>query len=190
MGNNILQNNQNDFYELKRESQRKQKKGLPFIMSSVILWTLITILQATDLRLGLKNLFTFCCAALLLPLAALFAKVIRSDTFKKSVNPFDKLGILCTVNQVLYILIVMWAFDRKPEAMMMLFAMVFGAHLLPFGWLYDSKAYLIAAVLGSIGPLILAMTLGNFATGIFMTLLELVLTIMLFHEMKMLEKRE
>ena len=76
------------------------------------------------------------------------------------------------------------------EAMMMLFAMVFGAHLLPFGWLYDSKAYLIAAILGSIGPLILAMTLGNFATGIFMTLLELVLTIMLFHEMKMLEKRE
>lgn len=190
MENNILQNNQNDFYVLKREAQRKQKKGLPFIMSSVILWALITILQATDLTLGAKNLFTFCCAAFLFPLAVLFSKLIRSETFRKSANPFDTLGILCTVNQVLYLLIVMWAFDKNPEAMMMLFAMVFGAHLFPFGWLYDSKAYLIASILGSVGPLILAMTLGNFAIGIFMTLLELVLTIMLFHEMKMLEKRE
>ena len=122
----------NNINELRREAQVIQMKGAPYMMASVILWTCATICRILPVSLYMKNLLTFCCPMLLVPLALLFSKMIGADIFKKTDNPVNKLGILCTCNQLLYLLIVMWAFSMKPEVMMMLFAMVFGAHLLPF----------------------------------------------------------
>ena len=155
-------------------------------MASVIIWLVISLIQVTDLTLGEKNLYTFFCSTLLFPLSVLFAGMIHADSFKKSKNPFDKLGLICTMNQMLYLLIVMWAFNEKPEAMMMLYAMVFSAHLLPYGWVYDSPSYKLASVLGTIGALLTALVFGNFVTGLFMVVLELLLTVLLFMEVKKL----
>jgi hypothetical protein len=35
----------------------------------------------------------------------------------------------------------MWLFSAVPEKMLMVLAIVFGAHLMPYGWLYKSKVY-------------------------------------------------
>lgn len=59
-----------------------------------------------------KNLLTFCCST---PLVSL--------------------------NQMLYLLIALWIYAAVPEKMLMVYAMIFGAHLLPYGWLYQSKSY-------------------------------------------------
>lgn len=56
-------------------------------------------------------------------------------------NPLNELGILFSVNQFLYLLIVMWVYQAVLDKMVMVLSIVFGAHLLPFGWLYNSKAY-------------------------------------------------
>ena len=42
---------------------------------------------------------------------------------------------------MLYLLIAMWIYAAVPDKMVMVIAIIFGAHLLPFGWLYDSKVY-------------------------------------------------
>ena len=94
------------------------------------------------------------------------------------------MGFLCTMNQMLYILIVMWAFSQKPDAMMMLYAMVFGAHLLPFGWVYNSRGYTFVSITETIGALILAMSFGNAVAAAFMVIMEVVLTILLFIELR------
>ena len=76
--------------ELKRESQIAQKKGLPFIMSSVILWTAIAIIQLSDLDITTKNMYTFMCSAFLMPLAFMFSKLVRQGCLRdqqiRSVN--------------------------------------------------------------------------------------------------------
>lgn len=40
----------------------------------------------------------------------------------------------------------MWVFSAVPEKMLMVYTMVFGAHLLPYSWLYKSRTYLVFAI--------------------------------------------
>lgn len=169
---------------LKKDVQLKQKKGLPFIMSSVILWGLIAVIQLMDLDIMTRNMYTFMCSCLLMPLATMFAKIVKAKLYERSRNPISKLGFLCTMNQILYLSIVMWAYSQKPESMMMLYAIIFGAHLFPFGWVYDSKAYLGAALLNTAGVIVIGSTFGSAAAAAFVAVVELILTICLFIELR------
>jgi hypothetical protein len=164
---------------LKKDAIMTQKKGLPFIMASVVIWMLIFLLQFGDRGIKATNMLTFMCSCLLMPLAFFFSKIVKADIFQKTDNPINKMGFLCTMNQMLYILIVMWAFNQKPDAMMMLYAMVFGAHLLPYGWVYDSKAYSFAAITETIGALIIFHLFGNVMTAAFMIIMQIVICICL-----------
>ncbi|MDL2327390.1 hypothetical protein LJC64_01850 [Ruminococcaceae bacterium OttesenSCG-928-A11] len=98
-----------------------------------------------DMPILTKNLITFCCTAPLLPLAYMVSRVLKID-FEGKGNPLTKLGILFSLNQMLYLLIAMWVYPTVPEKMVMVIAMIFGAHLLPYGWLYQSKSYYVVAV--------------------------------------------
>ena len=93
-----------------------------------------------------KNLFTFICAAVLLPLSYFVSKLINVDFQNKS-NPLTELGILFSVNQALYLLIAMWIYPTIPEKMLMILAIIFGAHLLPYSWLYRSQVYFTLSIL-------------------------------------------
>lgn len=76
------------------------------------------------------------------PLAWGLSKVLKID-FEGKGNPLSKAGILFSVNQMLYILIAMWVLSAVPEKMLMVYAMIFGAHLMPFSWLYRSRSYMV-----------------------------------------------
>ena len=64
-----------------------------------------------------KNLFTFCCSAVLVPLAWMISKMLHID-FEGKGNPLTKAGILFSVNQMLYILIAMWVYAAVPDKML------------------------------------------------------------------------
>jgi len=124
----------------------KQKKGLHFILASIIIWCAVLAVQLTDVPILTKNLYTFCCTAPLLPLAFFISKIIRVD-FQNKGNPLTSLGVLFSINQILYLLIAMWVYPTVPEKMLMVIAMIFGAHLLPYSWLYKSKSYMALSVI-------------------------------------------
>ena len=126
--------------ELRNDITLKQKKGLPFICASVVIWLLILIVVLLDLSQEKENLFVFCCSCPLLPISWIIGKILKTDIFEKS-NPLGNVGFLFTCNQFLYLLIVMWVFNAVPDKMVMVYAMVFGAHLLPYSWLYKSISY-------------------------------------------------
>ena len=131
--------------ELRRDCAKLQKKGLHFILASVFIWMAIWIVHLTNLPIQTKNLLTFCVACPMMPLAWMFSKLIHVDFQGKS-NPLTSLGLLFTVNQILYILIAMWVFSAVPEKMLMVYAMIFGAHLMPYSWLYQSKSYMVMSI--------------------------------------------
>lgn len=124
--------------ELKIDNTKKSKRGLPFIIASVIIWVGVLCVHLSTLPILSKNLLTFCCSTPLVPMAYLISKLIGVD-FQNKDNPLTKLGILFAVNQILYILIAMWIYAAIPEKMLMVYAMIFGAHLLPYGWLYQAS---------------------------------------------------
>ena len=169
--------------ELIKDCAQRQKRGLHFIMASVVIWGLILAVQLTDLTIEQKNLFTFCCSAVLFPLAWGLSKVLKID-FEGKGNPLTKAGILFSINQMLYILIAMWVFAAVPEKMLMVYAMIFGAHLMPFSWLYQSKGYLVFSIAIPILALIVGLMYAPFVLAIMMVVIEAVFSVWLYLESK------
>ena len=63
---------------------QKQKRGLHFILASVVIWCAMTVIYFSELPILTKNLFAFICTGMLLPLSFLISKIINVD-FQKGV---------------------------------------------------------------------------------------------------------
>lgn len=169
--------------ELRNDLIIKQKKGMPFIIASVATWLLITIVASLDIAIDLKNILVFCCSVPLLPLSWVIGKKIGVNIFSKE-NELGDLGFLFTINQVLYLLIVMWVFRAVPNKMIMVYAMVFGAHLLPYSWLYKSKAYKYFSIIIPVFALVLGNLFSGFVVAGALTITELIFVLVLQKEFK------
>jgi len=173
--------------ELRIDCSIKQKKGLHFILASVIIWIAVFIIHSTSLPILTKNLLTFCVTAPLLPIAYFISKVIKVDFQNKS-NPLNNLGVLFSLNQMLYLLIAMWIYPTIPEKMIMVIAIIFGAHLLPYGWLYQSKSYYVFSVLIPFFALFMGINFAPDKLALFMIGIEVIFSIMLIFENSKLAK--
>lgn len=173
----------NDFYLAKAEMTRKQQRGLHFILASILIWILVACVHATDLDPLTKNLLTFCCTAPLVPIAWVISRFIGVE-FSDKESPFSSLGIILSCNQMLYLLIAMWIYGAIPDKMVMVIAMIFGAHLLPFGWLYDSKGYYAMSCIVSVGALIVGLLFTPFTLACVMIGVEVVFSLILWRENK------
>lgn len=171
--------------ELKLDCSKKQKKGLHFILASVLTWTLVLVVELTSLPILTKNLLIFCCSVPLMPISFVISKIIGVD-FQNKDNPLSKLGLLFSINQIVYLLIAMWVFSAVPDKMLMVFAMIFGAHLMPYSWLYESKSYLILSIAVPIMALIIGLTLPAWTIASVMILVEVLFSILLAIENKKL----
>lgn len=152
---------------LRKDMIVSQRKGQPFIVTSTIIWVSITLVTMMKVSLPVQNLLIFLLFMSIVPLSWFVGKWLNVDIFSKE-NPLTNLGFLFTCNQLIYLLIVMWVFSAVPEKMHMVYTMVFGAHLLPYSWLYKSRTYFVFAILIPI----LALVLGHMAS---MTCLSLVM---------------
>jgi hypothetical protein len=163
----------------------KQKKGLHFILASVIIWCAVFVVHLTSYPILTKNLLTFCFTAPLMPLAYMISKIIKVDFTNKG-NPLTNLGVIFSLNQMLYLLIAMWVYPTVPEKMVMVLAMIFGAHLLPYGWLYKSKSYMVLSVIIPIAVLIVGINFPAYFVAGLMILFEVIFSISLIGEVKRL----
>lgn len=169
--------------ELRNDIIIKQKKGLPFIISSVVIWLLITVVASLQIDINLKNLLVFCCSTPLLPLSWIIGKKIGVDIFSKE-NELGNLGFLFTMNQIIYLLIVIWVFNAVADKMIMVYAMVFGAHLLPYSWLYKSKSYQVFAVIIPALALVIGNVFNGFVVSGTLAIVEIIFAISLHNELK------
>ena len=171
--------------EMRVDSAIKQKKGLHFILASVIIWTAVLVVHLTTLPILAKNLLTFCFTAPLMPLAYMISKIIKVDFTNKD-NPLTNLGVLFSANQILYLLIAMWIYAAVPDKMVMILAMIFGAHLLPYGWLYQSKSYTVLSIVIPIVTLIIGLNFPPYFVAGLMIVVEIVFSLLLSIEVKQL----
>ena len=174
--------------ELRFDVAIKQKRGLHFILASVLIWGAVLLVHLTDLPILTKNLYTFCCTVPLVPLAYFISKIIKVD-FQNRDNPLTNLGLLFSVNQMLYLLIAMWIYPTIPEKMLMVIAMIFGAHLLPYGWLYKSNTYMVVAIIIPISSLIVGLNFTPYILAIMMILIEIIFSVSLIKENSILNNK-
>ncbi|MDO5027980.1 MAG: hypothetical protein Q4E36_01830 [Bacillota bacterium] len=169
--------------DLREDNIKKQQRGLHIILASVLIWLGVFLVHLSTLPIITKNLLTFCLGAFLLPLSFLFSKFLKID-FQNKTNPLSKLGLIFSLNQMLYILIVMWVYGALPEKMLMVYALVFAAHLLPYGWLYRSKTYYVMSILIALAVLVLGVLRPSSFVAAFMLGAEIVFSILLAFENK------
>ena len=72
--------------------------------------------------------------------------------------------------------------------MVMVLAIIFGAHLMPFGWLYKSKAYSVMSVLISFTAFIIGIMFNAIVVSMVMLVFEIIFCIWLIFENKSLNK--
>lgn len=173
--------------ELRLDCSVKQKKGLHFILASIILWCAVLVVHLTSFPIETKNLLTFCFTAPLMPIAYMISKVIKVD-FSNKTNSLTNLGLLFSLNQMLYLLIAMWVYPTVPEKMVMVLAMIFGAHLLPYGWLYKSRSYMVMSVFIPIAILIIGCSYQPYIVAGTMVLFDIIFSLLLIFEVKKLPK--
>ena len=66
----------------------------------------------------------------------------------------------------------------------MVIAMIFGAHLLPYSWLYNSKTYIVLSIIIPILSLIVGLNFANYTLAIMMILIEIIFSVLLSFENK------
>ena len=173
--------------ELRLDCAIKQKRGLHIILASIIIWLVIAIIHFSSIPILTKNLFTFVCASVLLPLSYFVSKLINVD-FQNKDNPLTELGMLFSVNQALYLLIAMWIYPTIPEKMLMILTIIFGAHLLPYSWLYKSRIYLVLSILIPFLALIIGLNFEPAILALTMMGIEIVFSLALVWENKKITK--
>ena len=184
--------NEHDMQEaiqsMRQDSAAKNKRGIAFIGASIVIWLGILIIQRMELPVNTRNLYSFFMTSLLMPLAAMITRIL-GIRMQNAENPLNRLGFLFTVNQMIYIMIAGWVYSVMPERMIMVLAMVFGGHLLPFAWLYISQAYAVSAIVVSLGALIIGCCFPSWVVAAGMLIYEGFFTLWLFLENRRLESR-
>lgn len=123
----------------------KTGRGINAMIAGVILWSLFAATGALigdEFILALVYLFG---AGLLFPFSLLVAKVLRLDPYAKG-NPLGPLAGILGAVQILFIPLMWGAAFVSPHSVPWFLAVLVGAHLLPYAWLYRSRAYLVASI--------------------------------------------
>jgi hypothetical protein len=142
--------------KLKLEIQLKAKNGIDFIFAASILWFgVFLIWKYTNNTSYNKSVFTFIFGSILIPLVLGFSKILKTN-WKIKDNPLQPLGLWLNFAQLIYFPFLIFILIKYPDYFIMTYAIITGAHLFPYSWFYDEIGYAIAAILISVGSMLIA----------------------------------
>jgi len=145
--------------KLKLEIQLKAKNGIDFIFAASITWFgIFLIWKFTNNTSYEKSVFTFVFGAILLPLALGFSKILKTN-WKIKDNALQPLGLWLNFAQLIYFPFLIFILIKYPDYFIMAYAIITGAHLFPYTWFYDEIGYAVAAVIISIGSMLIAINI-------------------------------
>ena len=136
----------------------KAKNGLNFIVAAIFIWLLITYIWTLPYSVGSRGLMTFYAGGLMLPLAWVFSKLMRTS-WSMPDNPLQPLGLWLNFAQLAYFPILFFVYLRHPEQFIMVYVIITGAHFLPYAWFYNTRSFAVMAVLISVGAMWLGLKL-------------------------------
>ncbi|MDL4843245.1 DUF7010 family protein [Aquibacillus rhizosphaerae] len=135
--------------EMRNKLSVSGKNGIGFLLSAVVIWSIITVIFLQPIETYQKNIFMLFSTGLMFPLSIGISTLLKADWKFKDI-PLGNLGMYLNVAQIIYFPILIWAIVKNPEVAVIFFAIIVGAHFFPYGWLYDAKAYYIMAPLISV----------------------------------------
>ena len=151
-------NIQSRFENLRISLSVKAKNGIDFISSASIIWLLIAIVWTLNSSTYNKSVLTFIVGSLLLPLALIASKLLKTN-WKDKENPLQPLGLWLNFAQLFYFPFLIFTLIKSPDYFIMVYAIITGAHFFPYAWFYKTSLYAIFAGIISVGSLTLGLLL-------------------------------
>ncbi|MCP3029891.1 hypothetical protein LF817_00910 [Halobacillus sp. A1] len=172
--------------EMKSELAIKSKHGISFLTAAVVVWLIITVVFLLPIEITQKNVFMLFTSGLTFPLSIISSKLFDVD-WKAENLPLSVLGLYLNLAQLMYFPIIFLVFTKSVEDMAAVFAIITAAHLFPYGWLYDAKAYSFFSPVVSVLIFALSLTLSInnlWLIPLLMCVALLVLTTLLYRSYK------
>lgn len=144
--------------QLRLELSVRAKNGIDFILAASIVWIAITYVWTLPYPAYNKSIITFMVGGVMMPLAILFSKLLKTEWTIKS-NPLQPLGLWLNFAQLFYFPFLFFVLFKMPDYFVMVYVIITGAHFFPYTWFFKSVAYAIAAGVISIGAMILGLIL-------------------------------
>lgn len=146
-----------EFEQMRLEIRLKAKKGIDFILAASFIWLgAFAVWKYTLYNSYEKSVLTFILSAVLFPLALLFSKVLKTN-WKIKENPLQSLGLWLNISQLIYFPFLLFLLARYPDYFIMGYAIITGAHLFPYAWLYKETGYVLTSIIISAGSLVIAL---------------------------------
>lgn len=171
-----------DLDTLKLELSLKAKNGVNFIIAASIIWLLIAYVWTLPYSAYDKSVMTFIIGGLMLPLAWLFSKVLKTSWTVKD-NPLQPLGLWLNFAQLFYFPFLILMLIKSPDYFAMTYVIITGAHFFPYAWYYNEKAFAIMAGVISIGALLIGLSVTAermFIVPLFMSIALILLSVLIF----------
>ena len=148
--------NNTELDNLKLELSIKAKNGLDFIIAATIVWFAIAYIWTLSFSAYDKSVLTFIIGSLLLPLALLISKILKTEWTIKE-NPLQPLGLWLNFAQLFYFPFLVFILIKQPDYFVMTYVIITGAHFFPYAWYYNEKGFAVMAGIISIGALLIAL---------------------------------
>lgn len=171
---------------LRIELSLSAKNGLNFITAAVLVWGIITIIWTLPYSSYNKSVLTFISSGLMLPLAFMFSKIMKTSWSLKH-NPLDPLGLWLNFAQLFYFPILVIVLLVIPDYFIATFVIITGAHFFPYAWFYKENSYAVVAGIAAIGGMLLSLILDDeqvYFIPLFMTVSLIALSLSLFYGYK------
>jgi hypothetical protein len=172
--------------KLRTELSVKSKNGINFTLAASIVWLIIAYVWMLNFDSYNKSVFVFIVGPLLLPLAFLFSKLLKTSWTIEG-NPLQPLGLWLNFAQLFYFPFLVLALIIIPDYFVVVYAIITGAHFFPYAWFYKTNWYAVFAGIISVGVLLLGLFLPNnkmFLVAVFTSIMLFVLTAGLYIDSK------
>lgn len=172
--------------QLRLELSVRAKNGIDFILAASMVWIAITYVWTLPYPSYNKSIITFMVGGVMMPLAILFSKLLKTEWTIKS-NPLQPLGLWLNFAQLFYFPFLFFVLFKMPDHFVMVYVIITGAHFFPYAWFFKSVAYAIAAGVISIGAMILGLILTQenyYVIPLFLSVSLLILAASLFMNYK------
>ncbi|PID06642.1 MULTISPECIES: hypothetical protein [unclassified Sporosarcina] len=142
--------------EMRKDLSIKGRNGISFLLSASIIWLIITIIFMQSIEIAQKNIWMLFSTGLMFPLSVGVSYILKAD-WKFETNALGSLALYLNLAQIIYFPILFWSMLKSPHDAIMIFAIITGAHLFTYGWLYYAKPYYIAAPIIAVGMMFLGL---------------------------------
>lgn len=145
------------------------RKGAGMPIAGMLYWVVVAYVLSRSTSSGALVL-CFVLTGPVFPIGYVITRLMGGDLFAKS-ETLTPLGMQLAALQLFYWPVIIVVFKVAPEWVPFTMAVLFGSHFLPYGWMYESRAYMFLTV-----SVAVVLSVGALVTGGPMTTLAPVLT--------------